>query len=219
VYAGLGFLVIPVFVALGWGAWGALTWATYGHPAPSHNGDSVMTAVMPRYEVDENHERLIAAPPSVVRSAVDRFTLYDSPVIRGIFRARELILRAAKDTAPIQPFVIQARAIGWAQLAAGPGQEIVFGAVTQPWAGEVHFRPLPRDQFIAFDSAGYVKIVWSIAADSLGPDLTRLRTETRAETTDPGARARFRRYWAVFSPGIILIRREALRVIANRAQS
>lgn len=218
-YAGLGFLAIPVLVMLGWGAWAALTWGTYGHPETRRSADSLVTAVLPLYEVRENHERLIAAPPLAVRSAVRQFTLYDSPVVRGIFRARALILRAPRDTASVQPFVDQARAIGWALLAGGPNQEMVFGAVTQPWAADVHFRPLPRDRFVAFDSAGYVKIVWSIAVDSLAPTLTRLRTETRAETTDATARARFRRYWAIFSPGIILIRREALRVIANRAQS
>lgn len=32
------------------------------------------------------------------------------------------------------------------------------------------------------------------------------RTETRVATTDPASRRRFRRYWTVFSAGILLIR-------------
>jgi hypothetical protein len=32
------------------------------------------------------------------------------------------------------------------------------------------------------------------------------RTETRAAATDAGARSKFRRYWRLFSPGIIAIR-------------
>jgi len=38
------------------------------------------------------------------------------------------------------------------------------------------------------------------------------RTETRVMTTDPAARRKFRRYWSIFSPGIVLIRRVALRL-------
>jgi hypothetical protein len=42
--------------------------------------------------------------------------------------------------------------------------------------------------------------------DPLGPAESTFRTETRAVATDSGARARFRRYWSILSPGIILIR-------------
>jgi cation transport ATPase len=38
------------------------------------------------------------------------------------------------------------------------------------------------------------------------------RTETRVIATDPAARRKFRRYWSIFSPGVVLIRRVALRL-------
>src|SRR5690606_11236338 len=44
--------------------------------------------------------------------------------------------------------------------------------------------------------------------------------ETRAVATDPGARAKFRVYWSLLSPGIVLIRRAmlpAVRAAADRA--
>jgi hypothetical protein len=44
------------------------------------------------------------------------------------------------------------------------------------------------------------------------------RTETRVATTDAYARERFRRYWAVFSPGILLIRRASLRLVKADAE-
>jgi hypothetical protein len=44
------------------------------------------------------------------------------------------------------------------------------------------------------------------------------RTETRALATDAEARRRFRRYWAAFSPGIILIRRAMLRPVRHEAE-
>ena len=43
-------------------------------------------------------------------------------------------------------------------------------------------------------------------------------TETRVATTDKYARERFRRYWAVVSPGVRLIRVEGLRVVRADAE-
>jgi hypothetical protein len=81
-----------------------------------------------------------------------------------------------------------------------------MGAVTQPWKANVVFRALPPDEFAAFHEPGYVKIVWTLRVDPLGPAESMFRTETRAVCTDPESRARFRRYWSFLSPGIILIR-------------
>jgi hypothetical protein len=81
-----------------------------------------------------------------------------------------------------------------------------MGAVTQPWCANVVFRPLPPDAFIAFHEPDYVKIVWTLRADATGPHESIFRTETRVVTTDAAARAKFRWYWARFSPGISLIR-------------
>lgn len=79
-------------------------------------------------------------------------------------------------------------------------------------------RALPPEMFATFDSAGYVRIVVSIAADSVGPTESIVRTETLALATDATSRARFRRYWSVFSPGILLIRSEALSLARREAQ-
>jgi hypothetical protein len=102
------------------------------------------------------------------------------------------------------------RAIGWGVLAEVPGREIVMGAVTQPWMADVVFRPLPPGAFAAFDEPGYVKIAWTLRTDPIGDAESMFRTETRVATTDPAARAKFRRYWSFTSPGIILIRRLSL---------
>jgi len=82
-----------------------------------------------------------------------------------------------------------------------------MGAVTQPWYADVVFRPLPPDQFAAFNEPGYVKIAWTLRADPIAQTESVFRTETRAVATDASARVRFRRYWSFLSPGIILIRR------------
>jgi hypothetical protein len=93
-----------------------------------------------------------------------------------------------------------------------------MGAVTQPWVADVVFRPLPPEEFVRFSEPGFVKIVWMIRADPLGDDHSIFRTETRAVATDPLARARFRRYWSLASPGIVLIRWLMLNPVKTAAE-
>jgi hypothetical protein len=103
-------------------------------------------------------------------------------------------------------------------LAETPGREIVMGAVTQPWKSEVVFRALPPDEFASFDEPGYVKIVWTLRADAIGPADSMAITETRVTTTDAFAREHFRRYWAFVSPGVVLIRHMSLRLVRRDAE-
>ncbi len=91
-------------------------------------------------------------------------------------------------------------------LADIPEREIVVGAVTKPWEANVTFRSLPPDQFVAFAEPDYVKIAWTLRADSVSATESILRTETRAIATDAQARTKFRWYWAFLSPGIRVIR-------------
>ena len=107
--------------------------------------------------------------------------------------------------------------MGWGELTVIPGREIVMGAVTQPWLANVVFRGVPADEYRAFREPDYVKIVWTIRTDPSGPAACVFRTETRVVATDDGARAKFRWYWARFSPGIVLIRRMLLGSIRREA--
>jgi hypothetical protein len=130
-----------------------------------------------------------------------------SRTIRALFRTRELILGSQPDAAEHSTGVLAfTKSIGWGVLAEVPGREVVMGAVTQPWNSNVVFRPLTPDQFFAFNEPDYVKIVWTLRADPIGQNGSIFRHETRVMTTDSVARARFRRYWSFFSPGIKLIR-------------
>ena len=103
-------------------------------------------------------------------------------------------------------FLKQMRAIGWGLLAEIPEREIVMGAVTQPWKANPVFHSLSPDDFVRFNEPDQVKIVWTLRVDPVNEHESIFRHETRVTTTDSVARAKFRRYWAVFSPGIILIR-------------
>jgi hypothetical protein len=216
--ATLAMFLILLAIAAGWTCWAIAAWVRYDHVPRTTERDALIASLMPRCEVAERHERIVAANAGVTFRSARAFRLEDSPVIRAIIGSREGLLSAPRSRQPALPLVELAPRIGWAVLDSIRGRELAFGAVAQPWQGEVRFHPLPRARFKAFRNPGFAKIAWTIAVDSLGPMRTRLRTETRVLTTDPSSRALFRRYWAVFSPGIVLIRYEALRMIGSDAE-
>jgi hypothetical protein len=110
------------------------------------------------------------------------------------------------------------RSIGWGVLSETPGREVVMGAVTEQWEADVVFRALSPDAFARFAVPGLVKIVWTLRADPETAASSVLMTETRAVATDDESRRRFHRYWTIFSPGIIVIRRIALRLARRDAE-
>jgi hypothetical protein len=199
--------------------YGALSWYRYGRIAPDRGRDELLDRFMPDPEVRERHEARVAAPAAATFAAARALELHRSPLIRGIFRARELLLGAHAAEAQRRPFLEEVLSLGWRILAEEPDREIVLGAVTQPWRADVVFRGVPPEDFAAFDEAGYVKIAWTLEAVPLGTRESLFRTETRAIATDPESRARFRRYWTVVSPGIRLIRRETLRLVRREAEA
>jgi hypothetical protein len=99
-----------------------------------------------------------------------------------------------------------------------PDRQIIMGAVTQPWEANVVFRPLPPAEFAAFADPGFVKIAWTWRADAVTATESVFRTETRAVATDDTARRKFRRYWALLSPGIIVIRWSLLEPLKREAE-
>ena len=146
-------------------------------------------------------------------------SLDDSIFIRAIFKGRELLLGSAADNVTYRRSLIETtKDLGWVVLAYVPNSEIVMGAVTRPWEADVVFRGVPTEQFADFDEPGYVKIVWTLGADASGQGRSIARTETRAVATDADARSKFRLYWARFSPGIVVIREIAQRLVKENAE-
>jgi len=193
----------------------ATTWLRYGHarPAAGRDADPLLDRFMPVYEVAERHTAYVNAPPEITFAASCDVDLQRSRIIQAIFKGRELALGAQpEDTARPRGLVALTKSLGWGVLAEVPGREIVMGAVTKPWTANPVFRALPPDAFATFDEPDYVKIVWTLRADALKTGASLARTETRVLATDPAARRKFRRYWSIFSPGIVLIRRVALRL-------
>jgi hypothetical protein len=204
-----------------YGVYAAVAWYRYGQPGEPHadEQDELLDRFIPRYDVVERHHVRVAAPPDVTLEASKEQDLFDSTLIRTIFKAREVALGASPDDRERPRGLLNiVRALGWGVLADVPGREIVIGAVTKPWEANVTFRALPPDQFAAFSDPGFVKIVWTLRADPDGTDKSLFRTETRAVATDSSARERFRLYWAFASPGIALIRRLSLNPLRREAE-
>jgi hypothetical protein len=199
----------------------AVTWCRYGTPSDPADAerDDLLDRFLPVYDVVERHHIAIAAPAAVTLAAAVDMKLNDVPAIRAIFKGREWILGASGSaTAPPRGIVEETLALGWRVLADVPGHKIVVGAVTRPWEADVTFRPIAPAQFAAFDEPDYVKIVWTLRADPLGATESMFRTETRALATSLYARRRFRRYWALLSPGILLIRQLSLAPLKADAE-
>ena len=207
--------------AAGYGVYAAKTWLRYGHAPPPKpdEADPLLDRFLPAYDVVERHRIRVAAPARVTLAAASDLELFDLPVARALFKGRELLLRAAPSTSlERRSLLAEALALGWTVLAELPGREIVVGAVTRPWEANVTFRPVPAEEYLAFREPDYVKIVWTLRADPTSATSSIFRTETRALATDDAARAKFRRYWAFLSPGILLIRRTMLRPVRAEAE-
>jgi hypothetical protein len=198
-----------------------VAWSRYGRMSQSsgEDADALLNRFMPRYDVVERHHVRVGAPAEITFTAATEMDLQQSAVVRAIFKSREWIMGSHPTRNPVpRGLLAQMRSIGWGVLAEVPGREIVMGAVTQPWLADVVFRTLPPDTFAAFAEPDYVKIVWTLRCDPIGDAESVFRTETRVSTTSPAARAKFRRYWSLVSPGIILIRWMSLGPVKAEAE-
>jgi hypothetical protein len=215
-------LALVVATLGGYGGWAALEYLRFGRtPARSPDErDEYLDRFIPRYDVHERHAIVVAATPAVTLAAARTQNMFDKPLIRAIFKTRELVMGAAPDTASRPHGLLGAMlSIGWRVLYEVPDREIVVGAVTRPWQANVTFRGIGPDAFAAFNEADYVKIVWTLRADPIDDGSHCLfSTETRAVATDADAARKFRRYWALTSPGIRTIRRLGLPSLKAAAE-
>jgi len=188
-------------------------------PVPEVAG-RLIERFIPLSDVAEKHEMLVRAPAALVFDVARSFDLQSLPLVRAIFRARAWLMGAARPASDAfaKGLVAETTALGWAVLAERPGRELVMGAVTRPWQGDVTFTPVPAYRFLQFDDPDLVKIVWTLEAEPHGPRLTRFRTETRVFATDAAARTKFLRYWRWARFGIVLTRWLLLPAVRREAE-
>jgi hypothetical protein len=162
----------------------------------STSQDALIDRFIPVADIAESHEILIHAPADIVFQVAENFDLQSIPIVRAIFRLREKLF-GVKPLERRQPkgLVAETMALGWGLLAYRSGRELIAGAVTKPWVGDVKFRSIPADQFASFAEAGFAKIVWTLEADPLDTGSTRFRAETRVLATDDAAVFTATRVW------------------------
>ena len=214
----LGLLVL---FAAGYAIWVYAAWRHFGHPSrPSlAAADFLLDRFMPDYDVVERHHITIAAPADVVFASACQMDFNQHPLVRLIVATRQFLLGAQPTRVSSRVGLLDwARSIGWGDLAAVTDREVVLGAITRPWESNVIFQALDRQAFRAFNEPGFVKIAWTIRADTRHDGRCDFWTETRAIATDDVSRRRFRWYWARFSAGIALIRLSILGPLKRRAE-
>ena len=209
-------------VAAAYGVYAAWTWLRYGKGrrtvAPAET-DPLLDTFMPAYDVVERRSARVASPAETTLAAACEMDFDQSALARAAFRGRELLLRdTGRESTLPSGLLAKTKALGWGALAEVTGREIVMGAVTQPWEAHVVFRALPPEEFAAFQDPAYVKIAWTLRADPVTPVACIFRTETRVVACGPESRSKFRKYWALLSPGIILIRLAMLRPVRREAE-
>jgi len=204
--------------ATGYGTFAGISWLRFGRTKKIAR-DKLLDRFMPDFDVVEHHGIRVAAPAEVTLDAAGSVDPEKSPLIRCIFKARELAMGARPQTEERGKSIIdRVTSLGWKVLAQDPSREIVFGAVTQPWLANVVFRPLDPEEFVSFAEPEYVKIAWTLRVHPIGPDQSYFCTETRAKATDAIARRKFRRYWSLVSAGVVMIRWLMLRLTKVEAE-
>jgi hypothetical protein len=223
-YAAGGIAGAAALALAGYAVYAGTAWTRFGHATRARRKDEedlLLDRFMPLYDVVERHHIHVAAPAAFTLGVARDMNLLDSCVVRAVFRGREVMLGSAPppEGVALPPgLVAAALRIGWGVLSDEAGHEIVLGAVTKPWEPNPVFRDLlPRD-FAPFAEPDHVKIAWTLRADALEDGTSIFRTETRAVATDVDAREKFRRYWALTSPGIALIRRMMLEPVKAEAE-
>ena len=122
VVTGLGFAVAT------YAGTAAFTWYRYGSPpaGTADDMDPLLDRFMPVYEVVERHNVRVRASAAITLAAACEQDLLASPVIRAVFKARELALGSTPDErARARALLPQVLSLAHAFLRAAAGRKPV----------------------------------------------------------------------------------------------
>lgn len=178
-----------------------------------------LEAFIPQPDVRERFSVLVEAPAALVLDTACHLDLQALPLVRAIFRLREILMRASVANArQARGILAETLSLGWGLLLRDD-HLVIVGARCQPWRGDVIFTAIPPDEFAAYAGPEQVKIAWTLEVEAIGPARTRFRHETRVVATDQAARRRFRRYWRWARFGIIGIRYVMMPAVRREAEA
>jgi hypothetical protein len=192
----------------------------------------LLDSLMPEFDASRIEHRVIDGPKADVYEAVVHADFLDavrrSRTVRGLFALRavgERMAAATRRSPLVNPPVPSALRLAdlpehgdWVRLGEDSPNEFAFGVIGRFWGGATTWKQIDSSAFTSFESPGYAKIVADLSLRSYGAQRTLLSYEARSQATDEAARRAFLRYWSLASPGVGVVMRSALAVIAQEAR-
>jgi len=174
---------------------------------------------MPAYDFDEKHETIVRASTETVYAALSSFDFNESAIIRWLFRMRGLTSKSACDATAQVLTLRDITKFDFVVLGEKPNEEILFGLIGKFWKPTGDLQKIKAEDFLGFNKSGYAKATWNFTVTEFAAKETRLTTETRVQCTDESSRSQFGFYWTFIRPFSGWIRREALRLAKEKAES
>jgi hypothetical protein len=198
----------------------------------SVNDAMLLDAFMPEFDVTRIEHRVIDARPARVYEVAIHTDLAEvllrSHVVSALFGLRaaaERMLAMARGPQPERPPEMGSMRLaelpdrgGWIRLGEDSPSEFAFGVVGRFWAGQTSWKDVAAQDFVAFREPGYARIAANLSVRSYGDRRTLLSYEARTQATDDTARRAFMRYWNLVSPGVGVVMRSALSLIADQTR-
>ncbi len=181
--------------------------------------DPLLVHFLPEQDIHEHHETHVSAPAVSTFTAARKMDLSRFLLVRASSPGMSYVLGASPDeTTRPRRLLAQTLALGWRILAEELKRKVVVGTVTQPQEGNVVLQGLSSEVLTFFDTPTYVRIACALKVEPRGCLASVFHTQTHLSAPGAYARSRFRRYWAVFSPSILLIYLECLSLVKADAE-
>lgn len=184
---------------------------------------------MPAFHFRERHQRRIAATATRACAELRSVDLARSPFIGPLFAIRGLPARVARLWTRSDANIGAREALGAGRLGSlfddafvtlrdDPARGLVVGAVGAFWRSRGGIARVAPGRFRDDRTPGCARLVWMFDFTPLddGAGGCLAVTETRIDCNDAAARRAMQRYWLAIRPASGLIRREMLRLLAQR---
>ena len=174
---------------------------------------------MPVYDFSEKHETIIRASAEKVYAALNSFDFNESVVIRWLFRLRGLAAKSACDATAQALTLRDMTNFDFVILGEKPNEEILFGLIGKFWKPTGDLQKVKAEDFQRFDKSGYAKATWNFVLMRRATGEIWLTTETRVQCLDEASHQSFGFYWTFIKHFSGWIRREALRLVKQKAET